>query len=273
MNDKIKKERLDIYLVENGMATSREKAKALIMEGKVYVNSQKEDKAGTLIKLTDKIECRGEKLKYVSRGGLKLEKASKVFTISYEDKICIDIGSSTGGFTDFMLQNGAKLVFAVDSGTNQLDYKLRVDKRVVSLENTNARYLTAVDVNNEKIDVITIDVSFISLQKILVPAYDILDEDGLVVMLVKPQFEAGRELVEKNGVVRNKSTHIKVIEEVIDFSEKIGFFIKGLDFSPIKGPAGNIEFLLYADKKNDENQIFDKNLIKSVVQDAHIALD
>lgn len=255
MENKIKKIRLDLYLTENGFFPTREKARVAIMEGNVFVNNQKEDKPGTMIKEDANVEYRGERLKYVSRGGLKLEKAAKVFNIDLNNKTCIDIGSSTGGFTDFMLQNGAKKVFAVDCGTNQLNYKLRTDDRVVTMENTNARYLKREDIGDDIIDFISVDVSFISLTKILPVIKELLKENGESVLLIKPQFEAGKELVEKNGVVRDSTVHEEVIKSVIDFCIENNFTIKGLDFSPIKGPAGNIEYLLYIGKfTNDKNQ-------------------
>lgn len=255
MENKIKKIRLDLYLTEKGFFPTREKARVAIMEGNVFVNNQKEDKPGTMIKEDANVEYRGERLKYVSRGGLKLEKAAKVFNIDLNNKTCIDIGSSTGGFTDFMLQNGAKKIFAVDCGTNQLDYKLRTDDRVVTMENTNARYLKREDIGDDIIDFISVDVSFISLTKILHVIKELLKENGESVLLIKPQFETGKELVEKNGVVRDSTVHEEVIKSVIDFCIDNNFTIKGLDFSPIKGPAGNIEYLLYIGKfKDDINQ-------------------
>lgn len=260
--------RLDIYLVENHYFDSREKAKIAIMEGKVFVNNQKEDKCGTLIKSDANVEYRGEKLKYVSRGGLKLEKAVRVFNIDFNNKTCIDIGSSTGGFTDLMIQNGAKLVYAVDSGTNQLDYSLRKNEKVKVLENTNARYLTIKNFDNDNIDIITIDVSFISLTKILSVAYLLLKDGGEIIILIKPQFEAGREKVEKNGVIRDANVHEEVITNIIDYCENEDFTVAGIDYSPIKGPAGNIEFLLYA-KKVKNNDRFNKKLIKDIVLKAH----
>ena len=276
--EKIKKKRLDLYLVENNYFESREKARIAIMEGLVFVNEQKEDKPGTMIKENARVEFRGEKLKYVSRGGLKLEKAKNVFNIDFNDKLCADIGASTGGFTDLMLQNGARKVFAIDSGTNQLDYKIRCNEKVVALENTNARYLKIDDISKEKIDIVTIDVSFISLTKILIVAKDLLKDNGIVISLIKPQFEAGREKVEKNGVIRDKNVHIEVIKKVIDYSLSIGFKFLGLDYSPIKGPAGNIEFLLMLKNDFNENNNLDENMnfnkiIEDTVNNAHKELN
>lgn len=281
MENKIKKIRLDVYLTENGFFPTREKARVAIMEGNVFVNNQKEDKPGTMIKEDANVEYRGEKLKYVSRGGLKLEKAAKVFNIDFKDKTCIDIGSSTGGFTDFMLQNCAKKVFAVDCGTNQLDYKLRTDKRVVAMENTNARYLKREDIGDDTIDFISVDVSFISLTKILPVIKELLKENGESVLLIKPQFEAGKELVEKNGVVRDSAIHKEVIKLVVDYCVDSGFDILGLDFSPIKGPAGNIEYLLYIGKQIENAKVagidFDFSKINehigNVVKESHDTLD
>ena len=275
MSTKVIKKRLDVHIFDLGLAESREKARILIMEGKVYVNGQKEDKPGTMIKEDAVVECKGETLKYVSRGGLKLEKAAEVFKIDFKDKICADIGSSTGGFTDYMLQNGARMVYAIDSGTNQLDYKLRTDERVVTLENTNARYLTTDMIEDAPLDIVTIDVSFISLKKIIPVAISILNDVGKIMMLIKPQFEAGREKVGKNGVVKEKSTHIEVINEIIDYCKEEGLIIKGLDYSPIKGPAGNIEFLLYVtkDKSSLDDNRFGEADIENIVNLAHEKLD
>ena len=237
------KERLDILIVNKGLAASREKAKAIIMSGIVYVDGQKEDKAGSMFEETANIEVRGATLKYVSRGGLKLEKAMTHFGVELKDKICMDVGSSTGGFTDCMLQNGAVKVYAVDVGHGQLDWKLRNDPRVVCMEKTNIRYVTQEDIE-DKINFSSIDVSFISLTKVLGPVKALLADDGQIVCLIKPQFEAGREKVGKKGVVREKSTHLEVIEKVIEFAVSIGFEILNLEYSPIKGPEGNIEYLL-----------------------------
>lgn len=246
------KERLDVILVERGYASSREKAKAIIMSGNVYVNGQKEDKAGTSFDV-DKIkqlEVRGSTLKYVSRGGLKLEKAMEVWQINLQGCICMDIGASTGGFTDCMLQNDAAKVYAVDVGHGQLAWKLRNDERVVCMEQTNFRYLTREEIADD-LDFASVDVSFISLTKILIPARSLLREEGQMVCLIKPQFEAGREKVGKNGVVRDMKVHEEVIHKVIDFADSIGFEVLHLDYSPIKGPEGNIEYLLHIKKRRD----------------------
>ena len=243
------KERLDVILVQEGYAASREKAKAIIMSGNVFVDGQREDKAGTTFDLSKiKLEVRGSTLRYVSRGGLKLEKAMKQFDIFLTDKICMDIGASTGGFTDCMLQNGATKVYSVDVGHGQLDWKLRNDERVVCMEKTNFRYMVPGDIE-DALDFASVDVSFISLTKILLPARALLKDEGEMVCLIKPQFEAGREKVGKKGVVRDSKVHEEVIEKVIDFADFIGFTVLHLDFSPIKGPEGNIEYLVHL-KKN-----------------------
>ena len=245
------KERLDVLLVSRGLAESREKAKAIIMSGNVYVDGQKEDKAGTSFNDKVNIEVRGNTLKYVSRGGLKLEKAMANFDVTLEGKICMDVGSSTGGFTDCMLQNGAVKVFSIDVGHGQLAWSLRNDERVVCMEKTNFRYLTPEDIG-EEIDFASCDVSFISLEKILPPAYSILKDGGRMVCLIKPQFEAGRDKVGKHGVVRDINVHKEVIENVIEFAMNAQFKVIGLDYSPIKGPEGNIEYLLYLRKGDDD---------------------
>ena len=245
------KERLDVLLTERGFFDSREKAKAVIMAGEVFVNGQREDKAGSKFDREAEIEVKGKVLKYVSRGGLKLEKAVEVYGLDLMDKTCIDIGSSTGGFTDCMLQNGAAMVYAIDVGTNQLAWKLREDKRVVSMEKTNIRYVTEEDIP-EKADFASVDVSFISLTKVLPAAVNLLKDEAYMVCLIKPQFEAGREKVGKKGVVRDFSVHKEVIELVINFAIGLNFFIKGLTFSPVKGPEGNIEYLLYMQKRNEK---------------------
>lgn len=244
------KERLDVLLVNKGLAQSREKAKAIIMSGIVYVDGQKEDKCGQNFDVTSTIEVKGHTLKYVSRGGLKLEKAMENFDVTPEGKVCMDVGSSTGGFTDCMLQNGAVKVYAVDVGHGQLDWKLRQDERVVVMEKTNIRYVEPKDIA-DRIQFSSIDVSFISLTKVLGPVKELLTDDGQIVCLIKPQFEAGREKVGKKGVVRDKAVHLEVIEKVIAFSISIGFEIKNLEFSPVKGPEGNIEYLLHLQKHTE----------------------
>ena len=245
------KERLDVLLVKRNLASSREKAKAIIMSGNVFVDGQREDKAGTTFPEEVSIEIKGHTMPYVSRGGLKLEKAMKNFDVSMQDKVCTDVGSSTGGFTDCMLQNGARKVFAIDVGRGQLDWKLRQDERVVCMEKTNIRYVVPEDLG-EPIDYSSIDVSFISLTKVLLPIRNYLKEDGEIVALIKPQFEAGREKVGKKGVVREKSTHVEVIEKVTEYAVSIGFMVKALEFSPIKGPEGNIEYLVHLQKCPEE---------------------
>lgn len=297
------KQRLDILLMENKMADSREKAKAIIMSGNVYVNGQKEDKAGTLFDPEkSNIEIKGNTLKYVSRGGLKLEKAILEFGVELTDTVCMDVGASTGGFTDCMLQNGASLVYAVDVGHGQLDWKLRQNEQVICMEKTNIRYVTKEDVKHE-FDFISIDVSFISLTKVLLPVKNLLKNNGHVVCLIKPQFEAGREKVGKKGVVRDAKVHEEVIEKVIQYAVSIGFDVLNLSFSPIKGPEGNIEYLAYlkntsvsADDaivhntgsdelteddrtlpqlKNNfmESEYISKNRISNIVEKAHSNLD
>ena len=241
------KERLDILLVKKGLSPSREKAKALIMSGIVYVESQKEDKAGSVFDENANIEIRGESLKYVSRGGLKLDKAVRVFKLNFDGYTCLDIGASTGGFTDCMLQNGALKVYSVDVGRNQLDWKLRSDERVICMEKCNFRYVTSDEIP-EKIDFAATDVSFISLTKILIPAYNLLKNNANMVCLIKPQFETTWEKVGKKGVVRDKNVHVEVVEKIYSFCERIGFEVTGLDYSPIKGPEGNIEYLILLKK-------------------------
>lgn len=243
------KERLDVILVKQGLAESREKAKAILMAGNVFVDGQREDKAGTTFDESKiHIEVKGSTLKYVSRGGLKLEKAMAQFPMSLQDTVCMDIGASTGGFTDCMLQNGARKVFSIDVGHGQLAWKLRNDERVVCMEKTNFRYVTPEDIG-EAVDFASVDVSFISLTKILIPARNLLRNYGQMVCLIKPQFEAGKEKVGKKGVVRDPKVHEEVVHKVIDYADSIGFAIKGLTYSPIKGPEGNIEYLVYLEKK------------------------
>lgn len=264
------KERLDVLLVRHGLAQSREKAKAIIMSGNVFVNGQREDKAGTMFEEKAQIEVKGHVMKYVSRGGYKLEKAMEQFDFTLQDKVCMDVGASTGGFTDCMLQNGAKKVFAIDVGTNQLAWKLRQDERVISMEKTNIRYVTPEDIK-EKVSFVSIDVAFISLTKVLEPVKNLLAEDGEVVCLIKPQFEAGREKVGKKGVVRDKKVHIEVIEMVVDYAKSIGFIPVELDYSPIKGPEGNIEYLLHLKLSEEEMPDWDKR-IQETVEAAHAQL-
>ena len=266
------KKRLDIMMVEQGLAPSREKAKAYIMAGEVYVNGQKEDKAGSMFAETVKLEVRGKTLPYVSRGGLKLEKAMKNFGVTLKDKVCMDVGASTGGFTDCMLQNGAVKVYSIDVGYGQLDWKLRNDPRVVCMEKTNIRYVTPEDVA-DKINFSSIDVSFISLTKVLGPVKELLADDGQIVCLIKPQFEAGREKVGKHGVVRDSAVHLEVIEKVIDFAISIGFEVLNLEFSPVKGPEGNIEYLLHLQKHTEGSYTDVPFEAAQVVEKAHAALD
>ncbi len=259
------KERLDILLVNNGFATSREKAKAIIMSGNVFVNGQREDKAGSCFDVDkSKIEVRGMTLKYVSRGGLKLEKAIQNFALSINGRVCMDIGASTGGFTDCMLQNGAKKVYSVDVGHGQLDWKLRNDERVVCMEKTNFRYMVSSDIE-DILDFASVDVSFISLTKILLPARNLLADNGMMVCLIKPQFEAGKDKVGKKGVVRDKSVHKEVIEKIYAFSSICGFSVLQMDYSPIKGPEGNIEYLIHLQKDN-------KVLVNLTEHDAELKL-
>ena len=244
------KERLDVLMVNNGLAASRELAKAYIMAGDVYVDGNKEDKAGTKVDVNANIELRGKVMPYVSRGGYKLEKAMEVFPVTIEGKICMDIGSSTGGFTDCMLQNGASKVYSIDVGYGQLAWKLRNDERVVCMEKTNVRDITEEQVP-DKPQFASVDVSFISLTKVIPPALNVMSDDAQLVCLIKPQFEAGREKVGKKGVVRDKKVHEEVILKIIDFAFEIGLNVIGIDFSPIKGPEGNIEYLIMLDRKNE----------------------
>lgn len=262
------KERLDIILMNQGYAPSREKAKAIIMSGNVYVNGQKEDKAGTTFDESKiKLEVRGSTLKYVSRGGLKLEKAMEVWGFDLSNKVCMDIGASTGGFTDCMLQNGASKVYSVDVGYGQLAWKLRSDERVVCMEQTNFRYMVPEDIQDE-LDFASCDVSFISLTKILIPARKLLKTNGKMVCLIKPQFEAGRDKVGKNGVVREPEIHREVIHKIIDFADSVGFEVLNLDFSPIKGPEGNIEYLVLLAKK----EVISQDVLDKTEHDAETAL-
>lgn len=264
----MKKERLDVLLVKKGLASSREKAKAIIMSGIVFVDGQREDKAGSTFDEKQQIIIKGKTLKYVSRGGLKLEKAMNNFGISLEGKVCMDVGASTGGFTDCMLQNGAIKVYSVDVGHGQLDWKLRNDERVVCMERTNMRYMTEDDIE-EKASFVSIDVSFISLTKILPAVSRILETEGQVVALIKPQFEAGREKVGKKGVVRDPKVHEEVIEKICDFASSNGFLLLHLDYSPIKGPEGNIEYLLHMQKTAAEQNHHLRADIAKVVLASH----
>ena len=272
--EKQKKQRLDVLLVEKGLAPSREKAKAIIMAGIVYVDGNKEDKAGTTFPENAVIEVKGKTLPYVSRGGLKLEKAMQKFPITLSGKVCMDVGSSTGGFTDCMLQNGATKGYAIDVGHGQLAWKLRNDERVVCMEKTNIRYVVPEDID-ELAAFSSIDVSFISLTKVLLPVKNLLTEDGQVVCLIKPQFEAGREKVGKKGVVRDRAVHEEVIRMVMDYASSIDFYPLALDFSPVKGPEGNIEYLLFLSKNKQDQEIVDASSIdiKAVVTASHDTLD
>lgn len=265
------KERLDVLLTQKGLAPSREKAKALIMEGLVYVDGQKEDKAGTLFDPGKTVEVRGTGLRYVSRGGLKLEKAMKVFPVTPSGKICMDVGASTGGFTDCMLQNGAVKVYAVDVGYGQLDWKLRSNPAVVCMEKTNIRYVTP-DQIPDRVQFVSVDVSFISLEKVFPAVKPLLAPGAQLVCLVKPQFEAGREKVGKKGVVRDPAVHTEVLRRVLGLAEQNGFGVLGLDFSPIRGPEGNIEYLLCLSENPGNGN---KNLPDpaAVVRASHAALD
>lgn len=269
------KKRLDVELVDRGLVQSRERAKVVIMEGLVYVNGQKSDKAGTPVKEDDQIEVRGETLRYVSRGGKKLEKAMQVFPVVLEGCTCMDIGASTGGFTDCMLQNGAVKVYAVDVGYGQLAWSLRTDERVVNLERTNIRYITEEQVP-QPVDFISVDVSFISLTLVLPVAHRLLKDGAQMVCLVKPQFEAGKDKVGKKGVVRDPQIHREVIRKVIDCAGELGFWVRGLDFSPIKGPEGNIEYLLFLQKPQQDalppEETVAEEQIAGVVDSAHQSL-
>lgn len=267
------KERLDVLLVSQGLATSREKAKAVIMAGNVLVNGQREDKAGTMIDVRAQITVKGSQLKYVSRGGLKLEKAMSHFDLTLAGKGCMDVGASTGGFTDCMLQNGAVKVYSVDVGHGQLDWKLRNDERVTCMEKTNIRYVVPEDIA-EPPAFVSIDVSFISLTKVLLPVRNLMTADGEIVCLIKPQFEAGREKVGKKGVVRDPKVHEEVIHKVIDYAAEIGLESRNLEFSPIKGPEGNIEYLLHLKKKERPEEVAPFEIsVEEVVKKAHETLD
>lgn len=268
------KERLDVLLVKRNLAESREKAKAVIMSGNVFVDGNREDKAGTMFEDSVSIEIKGSTLRYVSRGGLKLEKAVDVFHIGLDGKICMDVGASTGGFTDCMLQNGAVKVYSVDVGHGQLAWKLRSDERVVCMEKTNIRYVTEEEVA-DKIEFVSIDVSFISLTKVLLPVKALMTEEAQMVCLIKPQFEAGREKVGKKGVVRDPAVHEEVIHMVMDYAVQIGMQLINLDFSPVKGPEGNIEYLLYLKNQKEglPGGFEDRIEVEEVVKKAHESLD
>lgn len=270
------KERLDVLLVKNGLAESREKAKAVIMAGDVYVDGVREDKAGSMFPETVQITVKGPKLKYVSRGGLKLEKAVNEYGMDLSGLVCMDVGSSTGGFTDCMLQNGAAKVYAIDVGTNQLAWKLRQDERVVSMEKTNIRYVTPDDIA-ELVDFVSIDVAFISLTKVLLPVRDLMKDNAEMVCLIKPQFEAGREKVGKKGVVREKSVHLEVVENILYYIGSNGFEPIHLTYSPIKGPEGNIEYLLHMRKSGTLEDVKDVSqfiaMADEIVNKAHDELD
>ena len=271
------KKRLDMMLVERALAPSREKAKAMIMEGNVFVNNQREDKAGSSFDENVPIEIHGTTLKYVSRGGLKLEKAMNEFDLNLDGDICMDIGASTGGFTDCMLQNGASKVYSVDVGYGQFAWKLRTDERVVCMEKTNFRYMTPEDIP-DVLDFASVDVSFISLDKILTPAYALLKEQGEMVALIKPQFEAGREKVGKKGVVRDPKVHEEVISRIVRHADEVSFEVLDLSYSPIRGPEGNIEYLIHL-RKNPERTVYPdipavfEKKIKEIVEEAHQELE
>lgn len=264
----MEKVRLDVFLTSKNLVESREKAKALIMAGQVFIDNQKADKAGMMIDPECKtVEIRGEQLKYVSRGGLKLEKAMQKFPISLQNKVCMDIGASTGGFTDCMLQNGARKVFAVDVGYGQFAWKLRNDERVVNMERTNIRYVTR-DQIGQTLDFASIDVSFISLKLVLPVAGELLSENGELVALIKPQFEAGREQVGKKGVVRDGRVHEQVIKNVMEYAAASGFYVSGLEYSPVRGPEGNIEYLVWL-TKTDNGFMADDEFITELVNKSH----
>lgn len=266
-----KKERLDILLVEKGICESREKAKTNIMAGLIFIDGQRVDKAGEKVKVDADIVFKGEKLKYVSRGGLKLEKAMKTFGIDLTDKVCMDIGASTGGFTDCMLQNNASKVFAVDVGYGQFAWKLRTDERVVCMEKTNIRYVTPEDIG-VALDFASIDVSFISLRTIMPAVKALLGDKGEVVALIKPQFEAGRDKVGKKGVVRDKEVHLEVIDRIINFLIENELNVLGLSYSPIKGPEGNREYLVYFTKDKEKEGNFELSQIEDIVNESHSQL-
>lgn len=264
------KERLDVLLTSNGYFESRQKAQAEIMAGNILVNNQKISKPGTTVDSASLITILKKDFPYVSRGALKLMKAFDQFNINVDDKLCLDIGASTGGFTEILLLKGAKKVYAIDVGHNQLDWKLRNDERVISKEKTNGRYLTTLDLEDNLMDTIVTDVSFISLEKILPAAFSCLKNNGEMVALIKPQFEAGHGEVSKKGVVINNITHLKVIKKIIDFSLDLGFSVRGLEKSPIKGPKGNIEFLIFLVKEDEpivDNALTDKYIIEKIKEE------
>lgn len=263
-----KKERIDILLVQKGIVESREKAKKYIMAGTVYVNEQRIDKPGTKVEVESNIVVKGNPIPYVSRGGLKLEKAFKVFPINVKGKIAMDVGASTGGFTDCMLKNGAKKVYAIDVGYGQLAWKLRNDNRVVLMERTNIRYVKPEDIG-EVVDFVTIDVSFISLRLVLPVVNKLIKDSADIIALIKPQFEAGREKVGKKGVVRDKKTHVEVIKNIYNFCMSIGLSMIGLTYSPIKGPEGNIEYLAHIVKTKGNITVNEDLFIEEVVNLAH----
>lgn len=272
--DKMKKERLDVLLVQKNLSESREKAKALIMSGIVFVDGQREDKAGSTFVPEALLEVRGAAMKYVSRGGYKLEKALLEHDLSLQDKICMDVGSSTGGFTDCMLQNGAAKVYSIDVGTNQLAWKLRIDERVVSMEKTNIRYVKPDDIG-ELVDFVSIDVAFISLTKIAEPVLALMKVGAELVCLIKPQFEAGREKVGKKGVVRDKEVHKEVVTKILNFFLGFSVHLLHLDYSPIRGPEGNIEYLLHMKREAGEWKLSNSQLLEQVdliVEQAHSTL-
>lgn len=266
-----KKERLDILLVDKGICASRERAKTNIMAGLIFVDGQRVDKAGEKVSIDADIVFKGEELKYVSRGGLKLEKAMKSFGINLKDKVCMDIGASTGGFTDCMLQNDASKVFSVDVGYGQFAWKLRTDERVVCMERTNIRYVKPEDIGT-KLDFASIDVSFISLRTIMPAVKELLDGKGEVVALIKPQFEAGRDKVGKKGVVKDKEVHFEVIERIVNFLIENEFNVLGLSYSPIKGPEGNREYLVYFSKDKEKESNFELSQIEDIVNESHSQL-
>ncbi|MBC2580334.1 TlyA family RNA methyltransferase [Clostridium sp. DJ247] len=266
------KERLDILLVKKGIFSSRERARASIMAGEIFIDGQRFDKCGEKVKENSNIEFRGEQLPFVSRGGLKLDKAVKNFNIDLKEKVCMDVGASTGGFTDCMLQNGARKVFSIDVGYGQFAWKLRVDPRVVCMERTNIRYVT-IENTGEYCDFASIDVSFISLKKVIPSVLNLLNDKGEILALIKPQFEAGREKVGKKGVVREKSTHLEVITSIVGFIEEHNLKIINIDYSPIKGPEGNIEYLIYFTKNENIESTFGSENVENVVNLAHHQLN